>query len=224
MEPSELVARCVGVTRRFSTPTGSVTALDSVDLDVVRGAFTVVSGPSGSGKSTLLGLVACLDRPDEGHVELDGADIGVLGRRQRRRVRRETLGIVLPQPSDNLLDRLDAAGNVAWVSRLRGTDAAHDVEPVLGSLGLASALHRQVRELSGGEQQRVALACALAGAPVLLVCDEPTASLDRASAGDVIRALRTAADAGQSVLVATHDADVIAAADAVIHLDHGRRT
>jgi putative ABC transport system ATP-binding protein len=223
VEPSDLVARCLGVTRTFATPAGAVTALDLVDLDVSRGAFTVVSGPSGSGKSTLLGLIACLDRPDAGRVELDGVEVGSLGRRRRRRLRRDLLGIVLPQPSDNLLDRLDATSNVTWSGRLRGA-AATDVERALDSLGLASAAHRRVRELSGGEQQRVALACALAGSPALLVCDEPTASLDRDSAGDVIRALRRAADGGQSVLVATHDVDVIAAADAVVHLDHGRRT
>jgi ABC-type lipoprotein export system ATPase subunit len=224
VERSDLVARCIGVSRRFATPAGAVTAVDAVDLDVRRGAFTVVAGPSGSGKSTLLGLVACLDRQDDGSVEVDGVDVGVLGRRQRRRVRRDLLGIVLPQPSDNLFDRLDAAANVERAGRLRRTDPGDDIVPMFEALGLAGVLHRSVRELSGGEQQRVALACALAGAPVLLVCDEPTASLDRASAADVIRALRTASDSGQSVLVATHDADVIAAADAVIQLDHGRRT
>ena len=225
MEPSEPTARCVEVTRCFRTPTGQVTALESVDLDVERGALTVVSGPSGSGKSTLLALVACLDRADSGRVELEGVDVGSLSRPERRRVRRQFLGVVLPQPSDNLLDRLDAAGNVGWSGRLRpGAVGGGDAAAIFDTLGLADAVHKRVRELSGGEQQRVALACALAGEPALVVCDEPTASLDRASAGHVVRALRLAASAGQTVLVATHDVDVIAAADVVIHLDHGVRT
>jgi ABC-type lipoprotein export system ATPase subunit len=215
----------VRVTRRFSTPTGVVTAVDAVDLDVARGAFTVVSGPSGSGKSTLLGIVACLDRADEGTVEIDGVDVGGLSRRQRRRLRREQLGVVLPHPSDNLFDHLDAQRNVQWADRARGgrTGSIVDAPDALELLGLAQARHRWTRQLSGGEQQRVALACALAGGPTLVVCDEPTASLDRASAIDVVAALRASADRGRSVLVATHDPDVIAAADVNIRLDHGRR-
>jgi putative ABC transport system ATP-binding protein len=223
--PSDPVVRCVAVTRSFATPSGVVAAVDHVDLDAHRGAFTVVAGPSGSGKSTLLGLVACLDRPDAGTVELAGVDVARLSRSRRRAMRRDLLAIVLPQPSDNLFDRLDAAANVRWSQRLgRRHEPALDVADLLAPFGLADATHRRVRELSGGEQQRLALACALARRPTLLVCDEPTASLDRASASDVVAVLRTAADDGQSVLVATHDPDVIAAADAVIRLDHGRRT
>ncbi len=224
MAPSSPVVRCVDVTRSFASPSGVVPAVDGVDLDVGRGTFTVVAGPSGSGKSTLLGLVACLDRPDAGRVELAGIDVAQLGRRRRRELRRDLLGIVLPQPSDNLFDRFDAAANVTWSSRLgRRRESGPDVTELLGSFGLDAALHRGVRELSGGEQQRVALACALVRRPALLVCDEPTASLDRVSAADVVAALRAAADDGQSVLVATHDPDVIAAADVVVRLDHGRR-
>jgi ABC-type lipoprotein export system ATPase subunit len=224
-EGSELAARCIGVTRRFRTPTGDVLALDAVDLDVERGAFTVVSGPSGSGKSTLLALVACLDRPDSGRVELESVDVGGLSRRDRRKVRRQFVGVVLPQPSDNLLDRLDAAGNVRWSRRLRPHAPAGNegIEDAFAALGLADAMHKRVRELSGGEQQRVALACALAGRPALVVCDEPTASLDRTNSVHVVQALRAASNGGQTVLVATHDPDVISAADVVVHLDHGVR-
>ncbi len=233
-----VVARCVAVRRRFITPTGPVIAVDDVDLEVGPGSITVISGPSGSGKSTLLGLVACLDRPDAGIVEIGGVEVGDLSRRRRREIRRQVLGVVLPQPSDNLFDHLDAAANVEWARRRRvrpgrgdgrgdGHGDGRDLDaPVdlLELVGLAGARHRGTRELSGGEQQRVALACALAGDPLLVVCDEPTASLDRASAADVIGALRRAADEGRSVLVATHDRAVIDAADVVVRLDHGRRT
>ena len=111
--PEPLAARCVAVTRRFTTPSGVVTAVDAVDLDVAHGAFTVVSGPSGSGKSTLLGLVACLDRPDAGTVEVGGVEVGSLSRRRRRQVRRELLGVVLPQPIPCTLDLIPCWKNWA---------------------------------------------------------------------------------------------------------------
>jgi putative ABC transport system ATP-binding protein len=209
----------VGVTRRFHTSSGDVLAVDRVDIAVRAGRLTVVRGPSGSGKSTLLGVVACMDRVDAGTVEVDGIDVTQLSRRRRRALRRRRIGIVLPQPSDNLLTGLDATENVEWSRRVRGRGDDLD----LTALGLAGSETKRVLELSGGEQQRVALACALAGDPILVVCDEPTASLDRDSARLVVDALRRAVAGGATVLVATHDADVIAAADDLVSLDHGRR-
>jgi ABC-type lipoprotein export system ATPase subunit len=211
-----------GVSRRFRTPSGAVVrALVTVDITVPARSLTVIAGPSGSGKSTLLGLVNCTDRADEGHVLLDGLDVGGLSRTARRGLRRTSLGTVLPQPSENLLDRFDAADNVRWVATHCGR-AAPDVESMFALLGLSGCEHKRVHQLSGGEQQRVAIAAAMAGAPMIIAADEPTASLDRVSAGHVVDALRVATDAGATVMVATHDADVIAAADQVIHLDHGQ--
>lgn len=220
----EVVVRCVDVGRRFHTGVGEVVALDGVSMEVVDGSLSVIAGPSGSGKSTLLGLIGCMDRADAGTVELEGLDLVGLARSVRRRLRRTRIGVVLPQPSDNLLDDLDATENVTWAARLRGHDISDAaVAAVFERFGLAGAEHRRTRQLSGGEQQRVAIAAALAGSPAVVLADEPTASLDRVSAGLVIAALRTAADAGATVIVATHDHDVIAAADDVVHLDHGRR-
>ena len=109
-----------------------------------------------------------------GTVEIDGVDVGGLSRRQRRRLRREQLGVVLPHPSDNLFDHLDAQRNVQWADRARGgrTGSIVDAPDALELLGLAQARHRWTRQLSGGEQQRVALACALAGGPTLVVCGQ----------------------------------------------------
>jgi ABC-type lipoprotein export system ATPase subunit len=210
------------VVRRFASPDGPVVALAGLDIDVPAARLTVVAGPSGSGKSTLLGLLGCLDRPDEGTVEVDGLDVLALSRRERRELRRRRLGIVLPQPADNLLEDHDAAGNLAWCGRLRGA-ALDDARVRLGEVGLAEAEAKRPTQLSGGEQQRLALACAIVGDPVMVVADEPTASLDRASASTVIEAMRAAADRGVTLVVATHDAGIIEAADLVVRLDHGRR-
>jgi putative ABC transport system ATP-binding protein/macrolide transport system ATP-binding/permease protein len=133
---------------------------------------------------------------------------------------------VLPQPSDNLLDRLDADANLGWSARQRGSSSGRtpaERHELLAAVGLDGLAARRVRQLSGGEQQRLALACALVGDPVLVVADEPTASLDRASADHVVEVLRAAADRGVTLVVAGHDRRVIDAADLVVELDHGRR-
>ena len=112
-----LAAEVRGVVRRFPVAGDVVTALDHVDVEIRFGGITVVAGPSGSGKSTLLSLLACTQRPDEGSVRVGDTEVLALSRRDRRELRRDRLGIVLPQPSDNLLDQIDAAGNVRWAAR-----------------------------------------------------------------------------------------------------------
>ena len=230
-----LAADVRGVVRRFGAGAGAdvVTALADIDLAVERGRLTVVAGPSGSGKSTLLAVVACTQRPDEGTVTIGATDALRLGRGARRRLRRDRLGIVLPQPSDNLLDHLDALDNVRWAQRQRRraprdrqapADGDGDPDGWLDAVGLGPARRRRVRELSGGEQQRLAVACALAGRPDLVVLDEPTASLDRASAEALVDVLATMSARGSTMVVATHDPMVVVAADVLVVLDHGRRT
>ena len=215
------------VVRRFPVEGDVVTALDHVDLEVPIGQMTVVAGPSGSGKSTLLGLIACMQRPDDGRVMIGDTDVLVLTRRARRELRRDRLGIVLPQPSENLLDQLDAADNVRWAAGRRAGRAAElasaELDELLEAVGLASARNRRVRELSGGEQQRLAVACALAGGPELVILDEPTASLDRVNARSLVDVLAVVTSRGATMIIATHDPLVIEAAGVVMELDHGRR-
>ena len=212
-------------TRRFLTAAEPVVAIDDVSADVPTGQLTVIAGPSGSGKSTLLSLMSCLDRPDAGTVEIEGHPVHGLSARVRRAVRRYRVGVVLPLPSDNLLDRLDALGNLAWAARIRTLAPlpAGRLESALAEVGLHDSGGKRVRQLSGGEQQRLALACALIGDPALIVADEPTASLDRVNAATVVEAMRAAADRGVTLAVASHDAHVMEAADQVIRLEHGRR-
>jgi putative ABC transport system ATP-binding protein len=213
----------LGVSRRFASASGSVTALDDIELRVHAGRLTVIAGPSGSGKSTLLGIAACIDRADSGMVVVGGIDVQLLSRSRRRELRKRALGLVLPAPSENLLDSLDAAGNLRWSARRRTRQplADEEVGRLLERVGLHDAERKRVAQLSGGEQQRLALACALVGEPTLVLADEPTASLDPASGALVIAALRSAADGGATLMVASHDAHVIDAADVVIRLDHG---
>lgn len=219
------VANLVGVTRRFVTATEPIVAVDDVSVAVPARRLTVIAGSSGSGKSTLLSMISCLDRPDAGTVEIEGHSVQSLSARVRRAVRRYRLGVVLPLPSDNLLEHLDAIGNLAWAARLRtlSTPADDVLHAALADVGLADAATKRVRQLSGGEQQRLALACALIGDPALVVADEPTASLDRTNAATVVDAMRAAADRGVALAVASHDAHVIDAADRLVRLDHGRR-
>jgi ABC-type lipoprotein export system ATPase subunit len=202
-----------------------VVALDDVSVVIAAAQMTVIAGPSGSGKSTLLALLACLDRPDSGVVELEGRAIDAVSARERRRIRRRSIGIVLPLPADNLLDRMDAAGNLAWAARVRSGSrlASQAVESHLAAVGLRQCGAKRVRQLSGGEQLRLALACAIAGDPPLVVADEPTASLDRHNASGMVEAMRAAADRGVTLVVASHDEHVLDQADQIVRLDHGRR-
>ncbi len=223
-----LAANVRSAVRRFPVAGEVVTALHQVDIEVPSGRMTVVSGPSGSGKSTLLAILGCMQRPDEGSVMIGDTDVLALGRRARRELRRDRLGIVLPQPSENLLDHLDAAANVRWAAQQRRTrqhpsDPPADLDQLLEAVGLAAAGARRVRELSGGEQQRLAVACALAGDPELVILDEPTASLDRANAIALVEVLAGVASRGATMVIATHDPHVTEAADVIVELDHGRR-
>lgn len=239
-EPFVVVDR---VSRRFRAGDGEVVvALDAVSAEIVPGRLTAIAGHSGSGKSTLLGLVGALDRPDEGDVYVDGHSLAMRSRRQRRRWRRDRVGIVLPLPSDNLSLRFDARGNLDWAARLRRADAttgattdgtidtridaridARIDTDLLARLGVIDVLDHAVHELSMGQQMRLAFACATTGRPSLVIADEPTASLDAEAGASVIDVLATLARAGTALVVATHDEAVIDAADHVVRLEDGRR-
>ncbi len=227
--PPAAAVALAGVGRQFRTSTGVVDALVDVDADIRPGRLTVVAGPSGSGKSTFLALVGCLDRPTAGTVWIDGVDVGSLSRGERRRRRRTEIGFVLPMPAENLLVDRSADDNLAWACRLRGSaDDAEWSTNGFSRAGLAERRSARGVELSGGEQQRLALICAFAGEPRGGVVDEPTASLDadsgHAIAGLLADLVRGGGDrAGATAVVASHDPAVIDVADEVIQLDHGRR-
>jgi ABC-type lipoprotein export system ATPase subunit len=211
---------CAGLTHHYPASDHDVPALHDVALSAARGRVTALVGPSGSGKSTLLRILACLDRPTHGTVEVDGVDATALSARRRRELRRHRLGYVFQNPTDNLLGYLTVDEHLDLATRLRRTGPAGG--ELLDALGLADRRAHYPRQLSGGEQQRVALAFAAAGEPSALLADEPTAQLDRASAHLVGEALHRLAALGHAVVVATHDPELTAVADDVHELVDGR--
>lgn len=219
--PDEPAARCRDVAVRYRVASGVVDAVRHVDATFARGRLSVLAGPSGSGKSSLLRTLSGLQLPHAGSVVVDGVEVSRLGGRARRRLRRHSIGVVLEEPAANLLPYLRAEEQVALAARLRGADGS-PADDLLGALGLAERRRRYPEELSGGEQQRVAFAAAAVGPPALLLADEPTAALDTRSAALVIDAMRHLVATGRTLVVASHDPEVIAAADAVVPLHDGR--
>jgi putative ABC transport system ATP-binding protein len=218
----ELVARASRVDRVFTVPAGPVVALHEVDVDVAAVGLTVLTGPSGGGKTTLLSLFIGAETADSGTVEVGGTDVARMSARQRRRLRRRDLGIALARPSDNLVDHLDAVRNLRLAARLRpgraGPGAAGALEPV----GLAGRGSARIDELSGGEQQRLAIAIALLGSPRFVILDEPTAELDVRTGRAIVEYLQREARE-RAVLVASHDPYVVEAADTLVTLAGGKR-
>jgi putative ABC transport system ATP-binding protein len=215
-----LVAR--DVTRRYGTGAGAVTALDAVDVDIARGAFTAIMGPSGSGKSTLLHVLAGLDAVDAGSILVDGTEITALGDDALTRLRRERIGFVFQ--SFNLLPMLTAEQNILLPLELAGTrvDRAW-LETLASAFGIADRLSHLPSQLSGGQVQRVAIARALVTSPAVVFADEPTGNLDSRTTAEVLDFLRLSVDEfGQTVVMVTHERDAAERADRIITLADGR--
>ncbi|NHZ94194.1 ABC transporter ATP-binding protein [Massilia sp. CCM 8734] len=200
-----------------------VPAVRNVSFSIADASFSVLTGPSGSGKTSLLNLIGCLDRPDSGSIEIAGTQVGKLAEKALTTFRRQHLGFVFQ--NFNLLAALTVAENIAYPLQLAKQDAAARKERVaflLDAVGLAGKEGRRPHELSGGERQRVAIARALAARPRLVLADEPTASLDRATGAQIVALMRRLQrEQGVSFLFASHDTSLIAGADTVIHLRDG---
>jgi putative ABC transport system ATP-binding protein len=216
------VVRCRGVARTYHLAGSDVAALQGADLDLARGTLTALVGPSGSGKSTLLRLLACIDRPDSGTIEIDGVQTAQLSRRGRLRLRRRAIGFMFQAPADNLLAYLTVGQHLRLAAQLRGTSTRDgQAEQLLDRLGLAARSGHLPWQLSGGEQQRVGIAFAAIGPPTLLVADEPTGQLDHSTVDSVVDGFLSMADAGVAVVVATHDPAVARRAHRVVHMRDG---
>jgi putative ABC transport system ATP-binding protein len=208
-----------GIEVVYRNASGDVRALAGVDVGLATGVTAIV-GPSGSGKSSLLRVLGLIDRPSAGVVRIDDREVSALRAGQRRRVRRQRIGYLFQRPADNQIAHLSALENLRLSARIRGDG---DAEPValLASLGLADRTGHPVERLSGGEQQRLAVAAAVIGAPAVVLADEPTAELDAVSAARLLEVVETMARGGTTFAVATHDPAVVAIASHVVHLRHG---
>jgi ABC-type lipoprotein export system ATPase subunit len=201
---------------------GARRILDGADLDLQAGEVVAVVGRSGSGKSTLVNLIGALDRPDAGRIRIAGRSIENAGERDLMLVRRDLVGLIFQ--FFHLVPELTGKENVLLPTRLAGAPAgakqrAHDL---IERLDLADAATRRPHELSGGEQQRLAVVRALVRDPPVVLADEPTGNLDTANGRTVLRLLRDAADEGRAVLVVTHEAAATEIADRVLTLASGR--
>jgi len=211
-----------GLVRRYGEGDTSVDALRGVTLGIETGRLTAIMGPSGSGKSTLMHLMAGLDTPSEGTVEIDGVDITTLSEKKLTLLRRETIGFVFQ--FFNLLPMLTAEENITLPLSIAGqkVDPAW-LEELLELIGIADRRDHRPAELSGGQQQRVAVARALITKPKVLFADEPTGNLDSQSSKEVLSLLRTSVDEwGQTIVMVTHDAGAAAMADRILFIADGR--
>lgn len=211
------------LSKDFPSPGGGVVrVLHGVDLEIAQGERVALVGPSGSGKSTLLGIVAGLERPTTGTVHVAAEDVGAMDERARAAFRARTIGFVFQ--SHELMGAFDALENVVIAAEIAGVrDPRGRARDALERVGLSARAAHRPAQLSGGERQRVGIARAIVTRPRLLLADEPTGSLDEASATRVLDLLdAVAAELESTVVVVTHDRAVAARAGRVIALAHGR--
>jgi putative ABC transport system ATP-binding protein len=220
--PAPLI-RTVDLAKEYAMGATRVQALRGVTLDIPRGAFVAVMGPSGSGKSTFMNLLGCLDLPSGGAYRLDGEEVSRLSDDALSALRNRRIGFVFQH--FNLLPRTPALENVALPLLYRGMGAAERhalAAQRLTQVGLAERMDHHPAQLSGGQQQRVAIARALVGDPALLLADEPTGALDSRTGVEIMALLQRLNREGITVVLVTHEHDIAAYADRVIHFRDGR--
>ena len=222
MDSNHLMVSAIDVTRRYGEGETAVDALRGVTLGFPAGAFTAIMGPSGSGKSTLMNILAGLDRPTEGKVQLDGEEITQLDDNRLTQLRRDRIGFIFQ--FFNLVPVLTAGENVTLPLSIAGRKPDETwLHELTHAVGIHDRLEHRPSELSGGQQQRVAVARALVSKPAVVFADEPTGNLDSKASDDVLRLLRLAVDEfGQTVVMVTHDAHAASFADRLLILKDGQ--
>jgi putative ABC transport system ATP-binding protein len=220
---SEIVLTVTGARKTYEAEGAPVRALRGANLTMTRGEFVAVMGPSGCGKSTLLNLVAGLDSADEGNIVLDDEEVTGRSEDDLARMRRRHIGIVFQ--FFNLLEGMSVLENVALPAIVAGSkrkQAETRARDLLDLLGLSDKAKAAPGVLSGGQRQRLAIARALANEPTLVLADEPTGALDSEGGAEVMELFRRLHAGGQTILLVTHDDDVAAAADRIVHMVDGR--
>lgn len=220
--PDESLIQLHDIERTFYLGDSKVHALRNVNLNISRGEYIAVMGPSGSGKSTLLNLIGLLDRPDAGTYMLEGRDVTTLQPDEQARVRSERIGFIFQ--SFHLVPRLTAAANIELPLTLAGVPVAERAKRVTQALqeyGLTDRAQHRPNELSGGQRQRVAIARATVQRPAVLLADEPTGNLDRATGEEVMRLLEALNAQGMTLIVVTHDHALGARARRQVRMEDG---
>ena len=220
----EALVRVSNVEKSFRRGSEDIHVLSGMNFEVPQGDFVALMGPSGSGKSTLLNLIGGLDRPTTGSVVIGNDRIDQMSDRQHAAWRARHVGFVFQ--FYNLMPVLTAARNVELpllLTHLSGAQRKKHVETALGVVGLSHRLHHYPRTLSGGEQQRVGIARAIATDPTLLLCDEPTGDLDRKSGDEILTLLQALnKDHGKTIIMVTHDPHASARATRTVYLEKGQ--
>jgi putative ABC transport system ATP-binding protein len=223
-EKKDIIIRCRNLSKQYKKGSQIVTPLKDLDLEVERGEFLALMGPSGSGKTTLLNLVAGIDQPTDGFLEVCGEEIGSLSRSRLARWRATEVGYIFQLY--HLVPVLTAYENVELpllLSDMSKAERRERVENTLALVGLSDRMNHFPRELSGGQEQRVAIARALIASPDLLVADEPTGDLDRDSATAVLDLLHRLVDEyDKTIVMVTHDPRAAERAYRLLHLEKGR--
>ena len=224
--PCELAVYCRGVTKSYGDRETKVVALRGLDLEVKRGELFMIVGPSGCGKTTLVSVIASILRQDSGECHVLGRDLDAMDEKERAYFRRESVGFVFQL--FNLLPALTAVENVAIPLLIEGTswdDATARAQKVIEAVGLSARSGALPAKLSGGEQQRVAVARALVHDPALIVCDEPTSNLDHETGHAVMQVLSgVGKNSDRTIIVVTHDARIFEFADRIARMDDGKIT
>jgi len=221
MTRTEVAARADGAVKVYGDGEAQVRALDGIDVEFAAQEFTAIMGPSGSGKSTLLHCLAGLDSLTEGRVFIGDTDLGLLDDDDLTRLRRDQVGFVFQ--AYNLVPTLNAMENITLPMAIAGRRPDQDwVDRIIDTIGIRDRLHHRPTELSGGEQQRVAAARALAGRPDIIFADEPSGNLDSSSGAELLGFMRDAVkQLGQTIVMVTHDPAAAGYADRVVFLADG---
>jgi ABC-type lipoprotein export system ATPase subunit len=221
---SEPFIRVNNLVKTYQTPAGPMNVLHEVNLEVQRGEFVALIGPSGSGKTTFLNMLTGIDKPTKGSIEVGGMNVTRSGERKLTKWRAKNIGIVFQ--FFQLLPTLSVANNIVApmdFAKVWQPEERHDVAlQLLDRLGIKEQAHKTPDMLSGGQQQRVAIARAMANNPALIIGDEPTANLDRMSAANVFNMFRQLAERGSTIIVVTHDRELVKNVPKILELNNGQ--
>lgn len=218
----EKVAELIGASKQYKSGDDTIIALDKTTLAINKNQLTLILGPSGSGKTTLISLLGCVIYPTEGDIIIHGKSTAKLSQNELARLRLEQIGFVFQ--NFNLIQPLNALENVMMPLRLMGLsrdEAKQRASEALEKMGLEDRMHNLPKMLSGGQQQRVAIARALVTNPSMILCDEPTAALDKGSISRVMDELRLLSRKDKAIVIVTHDERLRDYADRVIYVSNG---